>query len=428
MAAVQQTFPGSELDVLFPSPTSPPTVLCPSQYPGASPKAVAALTYVLKDKYTKYHIFLNSKGFHNHITHRMLALYAMGATRRNPSVPAVEPPEVIAEENFIEHLGDENFYAAYKTFFTKVFKERRLSSTLEEYIFSKKHNFIEGQDTSAQLVMLAHFLGVLFHGFIHVGYGAEMGISGMIVEGLSMTSVHEREFLPSYLFESSGTTAVEEATTRLASLLLNTKMSIAPSQLERSPKYHAFSILAKIMQNPKFAPKEINNLMSEHGDYIWQYAEQWTIDLSQPGKIERKMEECIWTSTILYSIGGWNKDRSITADFYLQHASGHIKSLPSIYVALPDAKIAKAKVNNEFLDIVQSAITHPNDHMSKIQRAFAHFSSIYGTRLKGYFKDTGLKGTEALDGSLFLRAARLTEEYMNEGTRSFSLEAFPARD
>ncbi|KAG2065051.1 hypothetical protein BDR04DRAFT_1161882 [Suillus decipiens] len=89
---------------------------------------------------------------------------------------------------------------------------------------------------------------------------------------------------------------------------------------------------------------------------------------------------------------------------------------------------SEAKVNNEFLDIVQSAITHPNDHMSKIQRAFAHFSSIYATRPKGYFKDTGLKGAEALDGSLFLRATRLTEEYMNQGTRSFNLEAFPARD
>jgi hypothetical protein len=136
--------------------------------------------------------------------------------------------------------------------------------------------------------------------------------------------VHEYEFLPSYLFEPSGTTAVEAATTRLASLVLNTKTSTAPPDFEQPPNHHAFSILAKIMQDSKFAPKEIkkyfkdfDGLMSEHGDTLWRYAEQWTIDLSQPGEIERKTEECIWTSTVLYSIGGWNKDRGLIADFFL---------------------------------------------------------------------------------------------------------------
>jgi hypothetical protein len=86
------------------------------------------------------------------------------------------------------------------------------------------------------------------------------------------------------------------------------------------------------------------------------------------------------------------------------------------------------KVANPFLDVVQSVMTHPNEHMPKIQRAFAHFSSLYGVRPKGYFKDTGLEGAEALDGSLFLCAARLTEEYMIEGTRPWSQEGYPVRD
>jgi hypothetical protein len=46
-------------------------------------------------------------------------------------------------------------------------------------------------------------------------------------------------------------------------------------------------------------------------------AEQWTIDLSQPGEIERKVEECIWTATILYGIGGWSKEDGLKADFFL---------------------------------------------------------------------------------------------------------------
>jgi hypothetical protein len=75
---------------------------------------------------------------------------------------------------------------------------------------------------------------------------------------------------------------------------------------------------------------------------------------------------------------------------------------------------------NPFLDIVQAGIAHSDDHMLKIQRAFAHFSSIYGSRPKGYFKCTELEGAEELDGTLFVRAARLTDEYMSQGTRKWS--------
>ncbi|KAG2151107.1 uncharacterized protein EDB93DRAFT_1240158 [Suillus bovinus] len=480
MSAVQQTYPGSsELDALFPSPSSPPNTLSPLRYPGASPEAAAALTRVLKDNYTNYHIFSNYKWFHNHITHRALALYATGASGslieqfyKQDSTherPAIESPEAITEENFTEHIGDENFYAAYKTFFSKVIKERGLSATLEEYIFSKKYNFMEGRDASVQPVMLARFLGGLFHAFIHVGYGAEFGIPGMVVEGLALTSVHEYEFLPSHLFEPSGTTAVEKATTQLASLVLNTQRSTTSPQLEQPQRNHAFSVLAKIMQDSKFPPKEIkkhskdfDSLMSEHGDTIWCYAEQWTIDLSQPGEIERKIEECIWTSTILYSVGGWSEDRSLTADFFFMHLVTSSLFLPSLLPYLPqDSQVlllrgyfastlgwwitrgfpkldiqgflnatshlsSETKVANPFLDIVQSAITHPNNHLLKCQRALAHFSSLYGARPKGTFCGTELEGAEALDGSLFLRVARLTEEYMSGGTRFWSLEGFTA--
>ncbi|KAG2031072.1 hypothetical protein BDR03DRAFT_139834 [Suillus americanus] len=87
---------------------------------------------------------------------------------------------------------------------------------------------------------------------------------------------------------------------------------------------------------------------------------------------------------------------------------------------------SEVRVPNPFLDIVQSAITHPNDlmHMLKIQRGFVYFSSLYGARPKGHFKDTKLQGAEALDESLSLRAARLTEEYMSEATKSWSQEGF----
>ena len=134
-----------------------------------------------------------------------------------------------------------------------------------------------------------------------------------------MASVHDRQgpmFLSS-LFEYGSTTTVDKDISRLNSLLLNTKAFIAPSQAEQPKGNHAFSIIAKIMQDPEFAPKERDfDGLLEHGG-IWRHVGQWTIDLSQPGEIERKMEECIWTTTILYSIGGWSKENGLKADFFL---------------------------------------------------------------------------------------------------------------
>jgi hypothetical protein len=77
---------------------------------------------------------------------------------------------------------------------------------------------------------------------------------------------------------------------------------------------------------------------------------------------------------------------------------------------------SEGEVPNPFLNFVQSGITHPSAHTVKIQRALAHFSSLHGACPKGYFSGTELEGAEALDGSLFFRAARLTDEYMGQGT------------
>ncbi|KAG1810525.1 hypothetical protein EV424DRAFT_1542897 [Suillus variegatus] len=60
-----------------------------------------------------------------------------------------------------------------------------------------------------------------------------------------------------------------------------------------------------------------------------------TIDLSQPGEIERNTEQRIQTNVILYSTRRWGKYKGFIADFLtLKLASRHLKSPPSICVVL----------------------------------------------------------------------------------------------
>jgi Questin oxidase-like len=82
--------------------------------------------------------------------------------------------------------------------------------------------------------------------------------------------------------------------------------------------------------------------------------------------------------------------------------------------ALPEQNSPKAVTPNPWLPIIQTTIVHPDDHLPKLQRALAHYGSLYGTRPAGLpdFTDTELPGADKLDGTLFIRAAGLTAKRM----------------
>jgi hypothetical protein len=56
-------------------------------------------------------------------------------------------------------------------------------------------------------------------------------------------------------------------------------------------------------------------------------------------------------------------------------------------------------------------IAYPEEHVPKTIRSLAVFAARWGSRPTGYFAgggEDGLEGREALDGTLFVRAASLT--------------------
>lgn len=81
--------------------------------------------------------------------------------------------------------------------------------------------------------------------------------------------------------------------------------------------------------------------------------------------------------------------------------------------------VSSDPTSNAWVPILQSTLLHNDNHIAKIQRALAHFDSLWGTTPAGHFKDVkGLDGVEALDGTIFLRVAKLTQDrlgWMREG-------------
>ncbi|KAJ3572059.1 hypothetical protein NP233_g3334 [Leucocoprinus birnbaumii] len=355
-------------EFLFPTPSLPPSVLAPHQWPGITPESTEALKDVLKDNHKRWHIFFNDKGYHNHSMHQAIANWSLGVDgavikaayelHSEEQRPAFESPEPITESNFEKHLGNEKFYDAYINFYTDFARKRGIDKTLETFIFSRKYN-----TNSAE--MLSRFLSGLLHPMIHVGYGAEFGLPVMLVEGLASTSVHHStvsKLLPKAFFDAIWFVAdptapnvpgyISSVTGTIRSAASYIVPRIAPTPATTNENVHALTILARVAADSRLTLpsdldelKLVDNTIADHADLIREYAMQWSIDLSKPGELGRKIEEISWMVVVIYGVAGWTWAQQVKqgtqgpfhADFFFVHLVTSSAFIPSIIARIHDS-------------------------------------------------------------------------------------------
>ena len=74
----------------------------------------------------------------------------------------------------------------------------------------------------------------------------------------------------------------------------------------------------------------------------------------------------------------------------------------------PSPTSPHALIPDPWLPIIQSTLTHPNDHIAKLQKSLAEYSSHFGSTPARYLSGAELKEAELIDGTLFVRVAGLT--------------------
>ncbi|KAG2072551.1 hypothetical protein BDR04DRAFT_1074096 [Suillus decipiens] len=488
------------LPPLFQTPQPPLDPICPQRWPGINPESTKMLLKVLKDNHSRWHIFFNYKGFHNHAAHHLLAIWAMGASAKiifsayeSHCVyqrPAFDSPSRITHHNFNEHLGDERFYSAYSDFFALELGKKGFARTFGEYIFAHSANFLAEPPPEGygHPEMLSRFMGGILHPLIHTGYGAEFGLLGISAEGLAMTAIHPAS-VHALLPLSSWNSPIKPGTIR------------------------ALSILALVANDERFEhikmTDELDMLattVSSYDEPLRAYAEMWDFDVASKEGVAKAVEELAWLNSIIYGVGGASGDK-FNADFFLIHLVTSTLFIPSLVTSLyqnphgqalllrshfavslarylsrgrptidiakfykdtsgllpssgldvipgpqpspsdntlPDKTSPEARTPNPWLSIIQTTLVHPNERLCEVQRALAHFASLYGLRRQGWFthkkasiatdnsksKDVeGNLGLGELDGTLFLRVAMLTAHtlgWMREGKseEGWSYEGF----
>jgi hypothetical protein len=116
---------------------------------------------------------------------------------------------------------------------------------------------------------------------------------------------------------------VDDIANRISSFALDAPAPTSTPIVSKTDGVHAFDIVARILKDEKFnhrAPadfiKQLMETLVEYFPMVREHAEQWTIDLNQPGEVKRKMEELVWLSTLVYGVGG-STPNGFQSDFFL---------------------------------------------------------------------------------------------------------------
>ncbi|KAG6891952.1 hypothetical protein C0995_006374, partial [Termitomyces sp. Mi166 len=124
------------------------------------------------------------------------------------------------------------------------------AAAIEQYIFAKDVNI----DPSAKKKpdMFNRFLGGLIHPMIHLGYGLEFNLPGMVIEGLAEAAVHSDDSatrIPDDFFDYSvGSKGIAEDTiSRFKSLLI----SSLDTESASDNGIHVFTVVARILKDPE---------------------------------------------------------------------------------------------------------------------------------------------------------------------------------
>ena len=107
---------------------------------------------LLQENHDKYHIFFNAKGFHNHIAHHLLTLYALGAkpeelrqafddhkTSQRSHYPVVKSNvDAMADpDKFKDFLGKEEYFQDFEEFFRRQIEEKGWEEVVNEHMFAR---------------------------------------------------------------------------------------------------------------------------------------------------------------------------------------------------------------------------------------------------------------------------------------------------
>ena len=119
--------------------------------PHISSESAKVASQVLQKNHENHHIFFNSEGFHNHVAHHILTVFALGASPaeiqkafdgnkgyQRPTFPVEDKivADMTNKDKFNQYLGQEKYNSDYVMFFQREIEAKGWEATLNEHLFA----------------------------------------------------------------------------------------------------------------------------------------------------------------------------------------------------------------------------------------------------------------------------------------------------
>ncbi|KAF7730147.1 hypothetical protein EC973_002755 [Apophysomyces ossiformis] len=296
--------------------------------PGITSKSHNVCEDLLVKNHKAFHIFFNDHKFHNHFTHHLLAAYSLGATTEclhkifdEHSSYQRKFPELLPvrfdRQNYHEYLGKSEAYANFLELFQKEIDKHGPIDTVRRWVYSGD--------------MLARTIGGAFHPLIHIGYGLEFDVPGLIAEGLAMAACTTLDLHPLIdnlppledklqPISASGATpsALDQVTSNVT-----TKLDI-----NASPKSNPLvDIVQEIQQDKDFDgvvkfedEVKIRTVLQNRKatEKLKQYVARWPVTPNKDD-LQLKLRELYEACVLTFGASAIRKE-GIKLDFFLMHA------------------------------------------------------------------------------------------------------------
>jgi hypothetical protein len=164
---------------------------------GITDEAAKTTSSLLQQNHENYDIIFNRSGFHNHLVHHLLTLFALNASpseiqkgydnntsyqRPLDSLEQKVIDDMHDPERFKSYLGSAKNYHGFLVFFQGEIEKKGWQDVLNEYVFKG--------DQRADDLLVRMFAGFL-HPIIHLGFGVEFQQPAIIAEALAQAAVHD---------------------------------------------------------------------------------------------------------------------------------------------------------------------------------------------------------------------------------------------
>ncbi|KAK5122385.1 hypothetical protein LTR85_003969 [Meristemomyces frigidus] len=273
---------------------------------GILQESANTVSELLQKNHDTHHIFFNSSGFHNHLSHHLLTIWALraepgeiqkaynvnaGYQRMLGPLDETILTEMHNPEKFSSCLGNEKYYHDFLVFF----QEEMAKSSWQEVV----NNFLFAGDERADDMLARLFAGFL-HPIIHLGFGIEFHQPAIIAEAMAQSAVHDN-YMRKFLVPA------EEAAKKKGGEESRTIVDLldaihADMELRDAPKWSDGNKLR-------------DGIIGRAGDRMIEYASQFDVKADE---LERKTAE-MTNAAAYYTAGAQRADRKIRYDFYYMH-------------------------------------------------------------------------------------------------------------